>query len=58
MTISALQTYTEFNVSITDDTRIETDEYFILEIMPESLSNRFSLGNPYATNVIIVENDG
>ena len=51
-------TMVPFNVPITDDMILEGNEYFDLIIVPGSLPNDVTRGNPNRASVTIVDNDG
>lgn len=55
--ISAGETTFTFNVSITDDSTLEGNENFTLDIIPESLPNGVSRGSPGTTTIFIMDND-
>ena len=57
VTFPAGQTTATFNIPITDDMILETDENFILTIINLSLSDDVMLGNPDQTTVTIVDNE-
>ena len=56
--IPAGQTSVKFNISIIEDTILESNEYFILAITSTSLPNKISPGGFDRTNITIVEDDG
>ena len=56
VTFPAGQTTATFNVSITDDNMLETDENFMLTINL-SISDNVFIGNPDQTTVTIVDNE-
>ena len=58
VTISAGQTSVFFDISITDDNILETNESFSLAITPESLPYLVSRGIPGKVLVTIINNDG
>ena len=47
-----------FDVPITSDNIVEVNKIFKLYIAPESMPYFFSRGNPGATEVIILDDDG
>jgi len=47
-----------FNISIEDDTILETSEEFLLSIDPLSLPDGITVGSESNTTVIIVDNNG
>ena len=58
VTIPAGKISVSFEIPITDDDILEADESFSLVIIPESLPNLFSRGNPGVVMVTIMNNDG
>ena len=58
VSIPAEETHVSFKVLIRNDAIIESNEYFILAIIPGSLSDKVMLINPDETNIIIVDDDG
>ena len=58
VSILAGQTYVVFDVSIMNDTTIESNENFTLAIIPESLPEQIKIEIPDRTTITIVDNDG
>ena len=58
VTIPAGQTSMSFNISIVDDTMQEGNESFDLFIVPRSLPNRVTQGNPSSITINILDDDG
>ena len=54
---SAGQTYTVFNVTVTDDNHYEDNENFVLSINSYSLLSHVTPGNSSQATVTIVDND-
>ena len=50
-------TEVSFNVTITDDNMLESNESFQLSINYSSLPNRVTVDNPSVVTVTIVDND-
>ena len=57
VTIPAGHTSVSFDVPIIDDNILEDNENFSLVIIPESLPNLLSHGNPSMATMIIVNDD-
>ena len=51
-------TTASFNISIFDDSDVESNENFMLTINSTALSDGFSAGNPNVATVTIRDNDG
>ena len=58
VSILAGQTHVVFDVSIMNDTTIESNESFTLAIIPESLPEQIKIEIPDRTTITIVDNDG
>ena len=58
ITIPPLQVTFPFNVSITNDSTLEENETFTLDIVAGSLPSDVSRGSPGMTIVNILDNDG
>ena len=58
ITIPSLQFTFPFNVSITDDSTLEENETFALDIIAGSLPSGVSRGSPGMTRVNILDDDG
>ena len=58
VTIPALQLTFAFNISIIDDSTLEGNETFTLDIIAGSLPSRVSRNSPGMTTVNILDDDG
>ena len=57
VTFSAGKTEVSFDVTVTDDRLLESNERFQLSINSSSLPNRVTVDNPREVTVTIVDND-
>ena len=58
ITFPAGTTSVLFNISITDDNILESDENFLLTVDLFSLPSNITASNPYQATVTIVDKDG